>query len=388
YVFLNNGKGGFQSPETLSAGDYPIFVTIGDVNGDGKPDLVVGTVDNNGNYQLAISLNAGNGTFVAANLIATQFGPSGAVIGDFNGDGKADLVVAHCCGVTTMTYLQGNGDGAFQPEVPFNGGGSPYAVATADLNGDGKPDLVIGDTSPLGIVGLLNNAAPAATTVNAASFSANETVAPNSIASVFGTHLANGTSLSSSAVTIQDSTGASQTCTLFSVSASQINFLVPAGVATGIANITVESADGVVSKGTFTVAAVAPGIFTAGGTLLDGFSETVNGQGAAGPLNYTVQANPNQAGQFLALPIALPYPPGAEYLILFGTGIRGAPKSQVSVTAGGVSLQLEYSGAQGQYPGLDQINVTVPYSLKGAGSTAINVTAAGQAANPVYVTFQ
>ncbi|HUB81502.1 MAG TPA: FG-GAP-like repeat-containing protein [Bryobacteraceae bacterium] len=388
YVFLNDGKGGFQPPQMLSASNYPIFVTAGDINGDRKPDLVVGTLDNNVNFHLAIFLNQGNGTFPAGNLIDTQFGPSGAAIADFNGDGNNDLVVAHCCGDTEMTYLRGNGDGTFQPEVAFNGGGSPYAVATADLNGDGKPDLVIGDISPLAVVGLLNNALPAATTVNGASFAANQTVAPNSIATVFGTHLANGTSASSSAVTIQDSSGASQSCTLFNVFPSQINFLVPAGVAIGPATVTVHSADGVVSRGTVTIAAVAPGIFAVPTALLDGFSEVVDAQGNAGPLNYTVQANPNQPGSFLAAPVALTSASNTVYLILFGTGIRGAPQSQVSVTAGGVPLPVRYAGTQNQFPGLDQINVTVPYSLKGAGDVTITVTAAGQSANPVHVTLQ
>jgi uncharacterized protein (TIGR03437 family) len=74
------------------------------------------------------------------------------------------------------------------------------------------------------------------------------------------------------------------------------------------------------------------------------------------------------------------------YLILFG--IRGAPQTQVSVTAAGVTLPLQYAGAQSQYPGLDQVNVTVPYSLKGAGDVAITVTAAAPASNAVHGTIE
>ena len=75
--------------------------------------------------------------------ITTDFGPKHAVITDLNGDGKPDLVIAHCCGATGATYLLGNGDGTFQKEVQFRAGPSPSAVAVADFDGDGKPDLAI-----------------------------------------------------------------------------------------------------------------------------------------------------------------------------------------------------------------------------------------------------
>jgi uncharacterized protein (TIGR03437 family) len=386
YVLMNDGSGGFRTPQALAASSYPQAVSVADVNGDGKLDLVICTSDVNLNYQLAIALGNGDGTFQPASLTDTDFGPSATAVADFNGDGKVDIAVAHCCGDTDMTYLQGNGDGTFAQEVHFNGGPSPFGVAVFDLNGDGKPDLVIGDTYPLATVGLLNTAAPAATTVNGASFSADRTVAPASLASVFGSHLANGTSLSSSTVTIQDSSGASQTCTLFAVTPAQVNFLIPASVAAGIATITVQSGDGVTSQGTVTVAAVAPGIFTAGTSLLNGFAQTVDSKGNLGPLNYTVQLS--SAGQFVAAPVAPAPAGGTLYLILFGTGIRGAAQSQVTVSAGGVSLPVQYAGTQGQFPGLDQINVTVPSQLKGAGDVLVTVTAAGKTANTVHLTVQ
>ena len=80
-------------------------------------------------------------------MIPTDFGPASIIIKDFSGDGKPDLIVAHCRGFTEMTYLIGNGDETFQSEVHFNGGASEF-IATGDFNGDGKTDLAMVNQAP------------------------------------------------------------------------------------------------------------------------------------------------------------------------------------------------------------------------------------------------
>jgi uncharacterized protein (TIGR03437 family) len=70
-------------------------------------------------------------------------------------------------------------------------------------------------------------------------------------------------------------------------------------------------------------------------------------------------------------------------LELFGTGIRGHSPSGVTCTIGGVSVPVLYAGAQGQYPGLDQVNVSLPASLANRGEMNIVLTVDGQAANTV-----
>ncbi len=159
YVLKNTGGGNFSvsAPISAGAGTYPKAVAAGDVNGDGNVDLVVAADILNPNYSNGISVLKGNGdgTFQAAVMASTEFGPTDIAVRDFNGDGKADLVVAHCCGATDTTYFQGNGDGTFAAEVHFNGPSSPYSLTVADLNKDGAPDIVIGGNTGA-VAGLLN----------------------------------------------------------------------------------------------------------------------------------------------------------------------------------------------------------------------------------------
>jgi hypothetical protein len=142
-VLLNTGNGTFWSQHTLTLGPetYGAYsLAVADVNGDGKPDLV--TV----NYRsstVKVMLNYGNGAF-AERSFATGAGPYAVAAADVNGDGKPDLVTANLRD-QTVSVLRGNGDGTFQPGQAFATGSSraPYAVAVADVNGDGTPDIVV-----------------------------------------------------------------------------------------------------------------------------------------------------------------------------------------------------------------------------------------------------
>jgi hypothetical protein len=113
---------------------------------------------------LYVLLGAGDGTFQAASFPSDPEARSIA-IADLDGDGNADLVIAHCCGLyDDMSYMLGNGDGTFQSPVNFPGGAAPIAVAVADFNRDGKPDLAVANS--LAASGsaavLLNRLTPAA----------------------------------------------------------------------------------------------------------------------------------------------------------------------------------------------------------------------------------
>jgi len=151
-------KSGINVGQTpISTGAYgPYSIAVGDVNGDGKPDLVVANAcDSSCTFgTVAVLLGNGDGTFqTAVNYSTGDFDAYSVALGDFNGDGLLDIAVANnnCpSGFNCTTaegsvgILLGNGDGTFQTaQVLDSAGRDPDAIAVADLNGDGKLDLVV-----------------------------------------------------------------------------------------------------------------------------------------------------------------------------------------------------------------------------------------------------
>ena len=148
-VLLGNGDGTFQSAVAYGSGGgiwAPASLAIGDVNGDGNLDLMVANFQGN---TVGVVLGKGDGTFNAAvTYNSGGFEADSIAVADVNGDHKPDLVVANCgtnnCPQEGLAaVLLGNGNGTFQAPVTYDSGGqAAFGVAIVDVDLDGKPDLL------------------------------------------------------------------------------------------------------------------------------------------------------------------------------------------------------------------------------------------------------
>jgi len=149
-VLLGNGDGSFQPPVIYASGGSRVTsMTVADVNGDGKPDLLVAESASDLEGAVGVLLGNGDGTFQPASMFPTgTFGARFLVVADLNGDGKPDLTITDNPDTGqepgVVGVLLGNGDGTFRTVVTYSSGGNDARqVAVEDLNGDGHPDLVV-----------------------------------------------------------------------------------------------------------------------------------------------------------------------------------------------------------------------------------------------------
>jgi uncharacterized protein (TIGR03437 family) len=195
------------------------------------------------------------------------------------------------------------------------------------------------------------------------------------------------TELDGTRIIIKDSAGIERVAPLFFVSPTQINYQLPAGLATGSATATVMSGFGSSSVGTIQIVDIAPGLFSAESTG-KGFAAAVALRVKDdGTLIYEPVVIFDQTqNKFLAVPIDLSQPREQVFLILFGTGLR-ARSSLAAVTAavGGMNCEVIYAGPQNDFVGLDQINVRLLPSLIGKGEVDVAVTVDGQTTNVLKV---
>ncbi len=231
--------------------------------------------------------------------------------------------------------------------------------------------------------------------VSGADYRAVNAHAPESIATIFGPALATTqaaavtlplpTTLGGTTVTIRDSKGVERLAPLFFVNATQVNYQVPADIATGWAYLTVRSGNGATSYATANIVAAALSLFTADST----------GTGVPAAYLQRVKANGSQTiepvGQFDAVtkkwnPLPIDLGPESEsvFLVLFGTGVRGSDATQAPVVGyfktdatTFIPVVADYAGKQNDFVGVDQINVRLPRSLIGKGEISLYITGSG-----------
>jgi hypothetical protein len=153
-VYLPGSTPGTFAPAVnVVTGGQPNQVVVGDLNGDGKPDLVVADLSPEGNAIVLLQNPAAPGTFLEPVDLPTGNYTSGVAIGDLNGDGKPDIVAATYDangnnGAVYIFFQSPTTPGTFLAPVSYPAGAQPQAVKIADVNGDGLPDIVVANYGP------------------------------------------------------------------------------------------------------------------------------------------------------------------------------------------------------------------------------------------------
>ena len=138
-----NGDGSFGAPRYFYAGISPQPAQVGDFNKDGKADVVVANFVTN---QVTVLLGTGAGGFENARSYDAGSGwsPSPIALGDVNNDGNMDLVIGKT-GFSHISVLLGSGNGSFGFYTAFLAGREPQSLTISDFDGDGRPDIAVGN---------------------------------------------------------------------------------------------------------------------------------------------------------------------------------------------------------------------------------------------------
>ena len=176
---------------------------------------------------------------------------------------------------------------------------------------------------------------------------------------------------------------------LIAVTPSQVNAVLPAGLQPGPAVIDLTTSSGAQITGTVTLAAVAPSLFTAGESGRGVAAAQVVIAHSDGSQTFIPAIATCSSSGCTPIPINLGSSTDQAYLVLFGTGIRGAGgASAMTATVGNTPCQVTYAGPQKTYFGLDQVDVELPHSLAGSGTVNVVIKAAGETANTVTMDIQ
>lgn len=155
FILLGNGDGTLGAPTSIATGLYPVALAVADLNGDGNLDLAV--VNQSAfSSNVSILLGDGTGSFAPATNFSVGFqaGPESLAIGDLNGDGKLDIVTGNT--KSFFSVLLGDGTGSFSSPLTIAAGNHPFFVGIGDFNEDGRPDVVVSNNADNNISVFLN----------------------------------------------------------------------------------------------------------------------------------------------------------------------------------------------------------------------------------------
>lgn len=211
--------------------------------------------------------------------------------------------------------------------------------------------------------------------------------APDEFATIYGVSLAAyaGTSASGSATPVAfiDASGTTHSASILYMAAGQVNIVVPGDLPIGPATLTITTLGSSAPpiKVSIAITSVAPSLGPVGQLI------RVHSNG--------LEESPVATAEFDTasqswIPVAVPFPASTTdtlFLVLYGTGFRHA-KGGTTCAANGQALTVQYSGAQGAFPGLDQINALVPAVLEPAGQVQLTCSVDGQTSNAMMLVFQ
>ncbi|MGJ5816304.1 FG-GAP-like repeat-containing protein [Paludibaculum fermentans] len=401
-LVAGNGNGSFQNPVSLAVTGSTTRMQLGDLNGDGTLDIIAGGQTPSYSFRLFELMGKPGGGFEPVVQIPTDFGPQDIGIGDLNGDGIPDLAIAHCCGQTELGFHQGVGDGTFSEETFLPLVSSPNILKLVDYDGDGRLDVVVGNqgSGSTGALVFLRNVYARVNTLalaNTASGAVATVIAPQSMVTAQGKNLTTGDenadpaslpeTLAGASIKLVDSAGVEFAAKLYSASKTSIRFIVP-DAAAGAATLTLTAADGQVWSTAVQIANVSPGLYSVNAAtgLAQGYLVRVDPDGTQTALEFTT-TNPDTGAQD---PVAIDLgPDGTQvFLVLYGTGLRfvSAPEAG-TVTVGGEASAPAIAANPG-YPGLDEMRFLLPRTLAGRGDVDIAVTLDGATSNTVKVRVQ